>query len=268
MRTIPVLAASIILGLALVVGVIWPAMIYSEYGDVHPDGGPCGTVSWHVPMFDGHGIKGFAYAYTDIDIPEEEYLAAVNDMDMPRRILAHGFKDVPDCPEQVLDAIERTVNRCGGDMNRYDEWQICMTISAFVVNGIGYEYDDVLYGVPDYAATPTETLYLGKGDCEDVSILFVSIARAYSIKSVLIQYKDHVSAGVDIGGYGRYKIDGYAVIECTHSNMAVSYLPSFDLGEGVVMGTGWVDGLYDSWSRYCNRSAAFNPILFIGRTLS
>lgn len=51
-------------------------------------------------------------------------------------------------------------------------------IRDWIGNNIEYEYDDETHGVSEYWQLPRETLSLGKGDCEDFSILLCSLYRA------------------------------------------------------------------------------------------
>lgn len=66
----------------------------------------------------------------------------------------------------------------------------------FVQTAIGYEYDWDNYGCKSFAAAPLETLYLGKGDCEDTSILLMSIYLAMGYDCEMIDYPEHVAVGV------------------------------------------------------------------------
>jgi hypothetical protein len=47
----------------------------------------------------------------------------------------------------------------------------------WIRNNIDYCYDKEQYGVADYWATPEETLASGKGDCEDMAILYLAICK-------------------------------------------------------------------------------------------
>jgi predicted transglutaminase-like cysteine proteinase len=51
-------------------------------------------------------------------------------------------------------------------------------IKDWVANHITYRYDSEVHGQEEYYQLPRETLRLGAGDCEDFSILFVSLIRA------------------------------------------------------------------------------------------
>lgn len=66
----------------------------------------------------------------------------------------------------------------------------------FVQVNIEYVSDDDLYGARDFTAYPVETLYLQRGDCEDTSVLLCSIYEALGIRSVLLDYPDHMAVGV------------------------------------------------------------------------
>jgi hypothetical protein len=97
----------------------------------------------------------------------------------------------------------------------YTDYQKAVLANSIVSTGIHYRYDDLQYGVSDYVASPLETLYLGYGDCEDASILFVSICTALGLDAALVIFDEHVAGGVRVDGAG-WKTDGYIVFECTY----------------------------------------------------
>ena len=82
------------------------------------------------------------------------------------------------------------------------------------VQGIPYQYDIDGKGVTDYWKLPAETLWEGKGDCEDHAFLFASLAKAMGYRVVIFYvycYENgklvdaHIAAGVDVsGGSGAY----------------------------------------------------------------
>ncbi len=81
----------------------------------------------------------------------------------------------------------------------FPEGQWALASLYFVQENIKYTSDSDLYGVEEYEAFPLETLYLQRGDCEDVSVLLCSIYEALGIRSVLLQWVGHVSVGVYVG---------------------------------------------------------------------
>ena len=265
--------AGIGVGAIILLTIVFPAQLCSCYKDVKMSGYEGdGIVSWYMPVFDDSGIVKMQYhVTTDTGITDEDFREAM-DSPMCRRILGstgYGMSDIPDCPQGVVDGIDDALGRTGMTAADLTEHQLCVVISAFVRTGILYAYDDDLYGCMDYAASPTETVYLGRGDCEDVSILFVSIARAYGIDAVLIGFGDHCTAGIRVSGWeGRNTVDGYTVVECTSSYWYVDEIFSPDCGEGRVLGQSAADRIVDSYMTFCDRTLPFNPILYIARMLS
>ena len=74
----------------------------------------------------------------------------------------------------------------------------------FVQTAIQYESDILLYGWDGFISLPIETLYLGKGDCEDTSILLMSIYLVLGYDAVLLDYPEHVAVGVRWEGQNDY----------------------------------------------------------------
>lgn len=79
------------------------------------------------------------------------------------------------------------------------EWYRITAALNFVQSSISYRDDDRVYGC-DFIQTPMETLYLGGGDCEDTSVLLMSIYLAMGVDAVLLDYKDHTAVGVMYDG--------------------------------------------------------------------
>lgn len=97
----------------------------------------------------------------------------------------------PDCPyvQELADKF-----RCDYEV------QTLHRIMWWISHNIEYESDEVLYGMEEYWALPCETLYYMKGDCEDYAILFCSIAKASGLDVCLLDYPEHMSAGVYLNG--------------------------------------------------------------------
>ena len=81
-------------------------------------------------------------------------------------------------------------------------------IRGWVSSNIEYVSDDKSHGVADYWQTPSETIGLGTGDCEDLAILLVSLLRAYGAPD------DHVfvAVGSDLNdNWHAYVIERYYI---------------------------------------------------------
>lgn len=82
---------------------------------------------------------------------------------------------------------------------------------CFVLTAIRYTSDEYLYGTEEFWASPVETLYLHRGDCEDTTVLLCSIYGAMGIRSVLLDYPGHEAAGVILGDDNA--LDDYLICE-------------------------------------------------------
>jgi predicted transglutaminase-like cysteine proteinase len=60
----------------------------------------------------------------------------------------------------------------------YSEFE---SIKRWAISHCAYKTDADNYGVPDYWATPAESITRGCGDCEDFAILLCSLLRAYGV---------------------------------------------------------------------------------------
>lgn len=111
--------------------------------------------------------------------------------------------------------------------------------------------NDSLTGFDEYPRYPIETLVEECGDCEDTSILFVSIVREMGYGSVLLRFDDsqHMAAGVSISEevianwpenypltYYESKGERYAYCETTGSGWRIGEKPDWvrDSGAAVI----------------------------------
>ncbi len=78
------------------------------------------------------------------------------------------------------------------------DYQKISAALCFVQTAIRYASDGDLYGTDEYWATPSETLRYHAGDCEDTSVLLISILGAMGIDSVLLDYPGHEAVGAYI----------------------------------------------------------------------
>ena len=190
-----------------------------------PDG--TGTLDWDMPVIYRDGWVSFGRTSYDPCIDADAVAELRADCTIPRSgffynlmgamcsvCMERGLQPTIDMlRERIADAEQRTGHVYGDD-------DIILVIFNFVCSAIEYEGDDVLYGCPEYWATPAETLWVGKGDCEDTAILFVTLCRAFGYDAVLVRMDDvsdsHMMGGVRCGLKGDIR-DGYTLAECTWS---------------------------------------------------
>ena len=120
----------------------------------------------------------------------------------------------------VRDVVEAEIAALEGSTGHvYTDYQRLMCALSFV-RSLGYVGDADLYGADEFYAKPLEVLYAHGGDCEDVSVLFCSLAVSMGYDAVLLDYPGHVAAGVVLDGdhAGVTYSDGsatYHLCECT-----------------------------------------------------
>lgn len=80
-------------------------------------------------------------------------------------------------------------------------------VLAFVQQCIEYQYDSDFCGKSEYWKYPYETLYDGRGDCEDTTILYCALMKSMGYDSAMLLYvgeeyvgKGHAAAGVALEG--------------------------------------------------------------------
>jgi predicted transglutaminase-like cysteine proteinase len=111
------------------------------------------------------------------------------------------------------------------------------------VQSLPYQYDIDGKGKTEYWKLPAETLWEGKGDCEDHAFLFASLVKAMGYNVVIYHLPSHLAAGVAVpGGSGYYTtVNGikYYYCEATATSSAgwfnyadVGYKPSGYVIEG------------------------------------
>ncbi len=103
-------------------------------------------------------------------------------------------------------------------------------LTASFVQSLPYTADNVTTPFDDYPRFSYETLHENGGDCEDTSILAVSILQDMGYGAVLIHIPGHMAVGLqcatDVPGY-RYTYQGkeYCYLETTGENWPVGDIP-------------------------------------------
>lgn len=144
------------------------------------------------------------YALSNVEprggVSEEDFKES-----MDRNILRFGNLYVqapygliePDNP-YVVEIGQGIMEGCDND---YELATACLN---WVQVNIEYAHDDEIYGCREFWATPTETLYLGAGDCEDTSVLLASLLLSVGLDAVLLEYVGHTAVGVYLDGEYRF----------------------------------------------------------------
>ena len=97
-------------------------------------------------------------------------------------------------------------------------------VLCFVQQCIEYQYDSDYCGRSDYWKYPYETLYDGRGDCEDSTILYCALMKSMGYDAAMLMYvgeeyvgKGHASAGIafdSVPGGTYYEKNGLKYYYC------------------------------------------------------
>lgn len=98
------------------------------------------------------------------------------------------------------------------------------------VQSIPYKTDIESTGQREFPKYPIETIYDDNGDCEDLSILLLSIIREMGFQTCFVEFSDHIGVGI-LGADGLegtyYEINGrkYYYVETTDFGWKFGQLP-------------------------------------------
>lgn len=182
------------------------------------------TIYWHDPY--GH---------------REQFDITVSDSDYSKSMLTHGFRqsnkvsyglwDYVTDDKYVQEVSEYLLGICEGR----NASQTANTALKFVQSAIKYESDIEIYGQSEFRAYPLETLRNRAGDCEDVSILSVSILTYMGYDCVFLDYPDHIAVGVALdspnGFHHEYNGKNYYYAEATSYSSKIGSMSDLDLGK-------------------------------------
>lgn len=97
------------------------------------------------------------------------------------------------------------------------------------VQSLYYVRDSISSGFDDYTQTPTETLAIQQGDCEDTSLLLAALLSASGRDTVLIEFPQHIGVGIQgnySGASASYNEIEYYYIETTSQNWEIGDFPN------------------------------------------
>lgn len=154
-----------------------------------------------VIIYIGSSILNFFIFPTPVYADGGEGMVSQEDFESVHElnILHHGWLFAP-YPIMMVDPDCPYVQELADKFRSDNEVRTLNRILWWIAYNIEYESDEVLYGMKEYWALPCETLYYMKGDCEDYAILFCSIAKASGLDVCLLDYSEHMSAGVYLKG--------------------------------------------------------------------
>lgn len=96
-------------------------------------------------------------------------------------------------------------------------------VLSYLRENIAYVSDEELYSSFDWAAYPIETLYLRRGDCEDLVILFVALMERGGYDCGMALFHDHAlalvamecDASTELDGFSPLSVEGEGRTYCT-----------------------------------------------------
>ena len=210
---------------------------------------------WQCPVFTEDGIGGYTDESFAIAISGQEYLASINGEKVRNATTSVRTPVSLLSDDRVIDTI---VDYLGGFTDGMPDLKRAIVIMTFVQDTIAYTTDSEQYGTVEFWATPLETIYSGKGDCEDTATLFVNIASrmGLDVGFVAFDYADngHMSAavkltnGASVSGGTTFQMDGstYAYVETASDvHVPLGYLsPSYKIEDGKFTPITHTEGAY------------------------
>lgn len=156
---------------------------------------------WKCPNATGYG---YTWQTLTLDVSEEDFEKSMNRYTMRRATVLYpvAVSQVDPNNKYVQEIVKHIQSLTEG----YSDERKILAARSFVQMTIAYAHDDVLYGSDeDFWASPTDTLYLRKGDCEDTSVLLASILTAMGYECAILDYESHNAVGVKIPGEDEYR---------------------------------------------------------------
>ncbi|MBN7774201.1 copper amine oxidase N-terminal domain-containing protein [Clostridium aminobutyricum] len=144
------------------------------------------------------------------------------------RIIGYTYYVNDTYDDEFLNELAHVFKKTAEENNMSD-WDMVNLMVCFV-QSFEYTSDYETTGYDEYPKFPLETLYDRGGDCEDTSILLVSLLRQLGYGAVMLEYDDHMAVGIKgadnlKGTY--YEQDGsrYYYIETTSTGWKIGKIP-------------------------------------------
>lgn len=171
---------------------------------------------WQYPI----GLVDWEYKLK-IPIEAVNYYKSIDRND----IFGYSYYVTHEADDEYLAALAN-VFRNTAKAEKMSEWDTINLAVSFVQN-LKYVPDLIGTGYDEYPKFPLETLYDEGGDCEDSSILLVSILRELGYGTVLVIVEDHMGVGIKASEPANFKYMGmdFYYIETTSPGWEIGELP-------------------------------------------
>lgn len=150
----------------------------------------------------------------DIDV---DVVDAHNDADLIRMVNGSVSSERFVVSDAVIDSLVDALNE---RMDGMTDKEKASALLDFVYMNTWYGTDNATFGQSEYVQYPSETLYRGHGDCEDLAFLLYVLYEGAGLNAVLVHCVGHVATAVDVGGYGEivtFKGKEYTIADPTSS---------------------------------------------------
>ena len=200
---------------------------------------------WQMPVFDSDGSDVVTEEVFTMAIDSADWDASIHDDSIQRR--AGNGTNVPSDLVMNDGAVKAIAEYLEPKLSGLTNMQRAIVVMCFVQDAIDYETDSSQYGKEEFWATPLETVFSGRGDCEDTAVLFVSLAEVLGLDAGLVSFEDpvsgHMSAAValeegeQVTGGAIFVSDGvtYVYVETAvdGDNVPLGTLsPKYTIGQG------------------------------------
>ncbi len=176
---------------------------------------PTKTVSydWSSPLFtEGGSVSDIRAERTfTLEIDRADYYRSMSSDVGRQATYADPMPVHRLCDDATVDSTVAYLEQLVVGMTDYQKASVLL---AFVQAVIAYQSDWEQYGAVEFWTTPMETLYSGRGDCEDTAALFVNLAARLGLDAGFVAFEDpvmgHMSAAVAVGDVGgaSFVVDG------------------------------------------------------------
>lgn len=181
------------------------------------------TYTWSCPVWAEDGSVTYKTETLALTITSADFVKAQTQFDAGERRYAETAK-VPTAMVSFTDPyVVKIADHLTALSAGMTDAQKATVILRFVQDAIAYATDISTYSTDEYWATPVETLYGVKGDCEDTAVLLCSIAGAMGMETGLVAF-DHDATGNTSNGHMGSVIALPAAIGTTYTIAEKNYV--------------------------------------------